>query len=357
MDTTGFGANSLQLVCDVTLKPKSYFLALLDRSYPPEYLYSMKQSADGGYEIFHAIAEVGERLSLMCQRNECGLVIMYSDGGSFSTVTVEIFRPTSGAGAVTLKAGSVLSTSVGMRQFVTTTDVVFGPSDVGPHQVLCQAIARGYEYNVRGQRTSKGQETLPGEIDIVEYPLQEPVYGDPTISVRQIQDAVGGTAAWLDGHGYDRGIFRDDNEPDDLYRIRVRTIPDTGTPGSIRRAAKDILEGAGIDWQFVETFDIGYQTCWDAPSSNPGTPTYQAIAPLHPRYDEDTFVYDDPRPPKPFKNRWLDDSELRGAFIVVVDVPMPPSPDQAAAIAAMYRKIQQIRLAGVVAIMDHFHSW
>lgn len=438
METTGFSLDTLQLVCDVQVKPKAYFLSLFDRIFPQEYLYPMKQSPEGGYEIFEAIAEVGARLSLMAQRNECGLVIVYSDGGSFAEVEVAFTRPAPTNGPVTIKAGTLLTTSSGGRQFSTLEDVVFVFH--GTITTRARAIAKGYEYNVRGPRTGAGGEVLPGEIDTIEAMIQDPPFADQSITVAQVADATGGSSAWLDGHGTNRGIRRETNETDDLYRLRVRTVPDTVTPGAVMRAASRILDPYGIRWEFVETFDIAYQTCWDAPSPNPGTPTYQTEMPNHPRYDDTVFVYDDPRGERPYRNRWLDDAEMRGCFIVVVDregtvettttteeevvttnvlgdlgfaigdpgtvqadyedangyhgypvmgSPANNSPDgviggppvvttqsttivhtitvvtvtyagdstRDALFASLYRNLQQIKLAGVAAILDYYHLW
>ena len=440
METTGFSLDTLQLVCDVQLRPKAHFLSLFDRIFPQEYLYPMKQSPAGGYEIFEAIAEVGERLSLMARRNECGLVIVYSDGGSFAEVEVAFIRPPPATGSVTIKQGTLVGTSSGGRQFSTLEDVVFADLESGTKIVRARAIARGYEYNVRGPRTSAGGEVLPGDIDTIEAMIQDPPYVDQSITVVQVADAVGGSSAWLDGHGVNRGIRRETNETDDLYRLRVRTVPDTVTPGAVMRAASRILDPYGIRWEFVETFDIAYQTCWDAPSPNPGTPSYQTTMPTHPRYDDTVFVYDDPRGERPFRNRWLDDAEMRGCFIVVVDregtiettttteeevittnvlgdlgfalgdpssvpadfedangyhgVPVIGSPSTSnpdgviggppvvttqtttivhtitvttitysgdstrdALFASLYRNLQQIKLAGVAAILDYYHIW
>jgi hypothetical protein len=357
MDTDDFTESTLLLTCDVGLKNAAYFLALLDRSFPFEYMYPKKQTDTGGYEIFKAMAAVGARLSLMCQRNECGLNIIFATGGAFATVAVQFLRPTGAAGSVTVRAGTVVSTSKGARQFETLTDAVFTGSALGPITVNAQAIARGYEYNVTGQRTSLGGEVLPGEIDTIDAMLQTPPYGDGSITVRQIADATGGEAAWLDGHGANRNMLRDTAEGDDLYRIRIRSVPDTVTPDAIIRAADNFLSPYGIDFELVETFDVAYQTCWDAPSPNVGTPTYQVTPPASIRYDHNTFVYDDPRDPNPFRNRWLDEYEKSGAFILVIDVTFPLSPTNQVVVTAMYRKLQTIKLAGVAAIMDWYHPW
>jgi hypothetical protein len=41
--------------------------------------------------------------------------------------------------------------------------------------------------------------------------------------------------------------------------------------------------------------------------------------------DTNLFTYDDPRPSYPFKNRWLDDQDMRAAFVVVLPQLAPIS--------------------------------
>jgi hypothetical protein len=129
------------------------------------------------------------------------------------------------------------------------------------------------------------------------------------MAVRQVADASGGAAPMLDGLGVDRGMPRIAGEGDPAYRLRLRTLPDTVSPGAVDRAVSSIFAPYGKAHDLVETFEMTYQTCWDAP----GDP----IA-ANPDYDPSLCCYDDPRDPVPFRNRWLDAVEHRAAFIVVV---------------------------------------
>ena len=305
---------------DLVADDQDYYLRLLDRVFPDNYLAQMKVNPNSGYEQFQAYAAIGERLSTAITRLGIDYIIGYSPGGQRATGTVEISRPTDAAGVITVKAGTVVTCSVGGQDFVTLIDWPFGATDLGPAEVPIEAIATGYEWNVRGQRTAANGETLAGEIDTFKRLVTDPPYGDITFIVEQINDITNGVAAMLDGLGSDRGMARTPGETTDQFRLRLHTLPDVVSPGAIKRVCHALLDPLGIAFQFIETGDIAYQTCWDAPSSNPGTPTYQPIAPANLAYDSDLFTYDDPRDDTdPYRNRWLDEVEMRGAFIIVLD--------------------------------------
>lgn len=151
-------------------------------------------------------------------------------------------------------------------------------------------------------------ETTPG-VSWQEYSAATDV-GDLTIQVTQSTPTGGGVDPALDQHGNDRGIPRGVGEPDDSYRGRIRAIPDNISPDAVNRALQQLLfpVGAGLGYQFIETWEVNYQTCWDSPRDPiPGSP-----------FDPNLFVYDDPTSPVPFRNRWLDLNDMRGGFIVTV---------------------------------------
>lgn len=276
-----------------------------------------------------------------------------------TTVTVGVAfapAPTPGGGdgylivspSVTVKAGTIVTTSQGGRDFVTTADAVFGSSTLVVTNVPATAVVSGYEFNVPGPVTTADRTVLPGDIDTVEFFYQNPVFGDQSIQVRQVTSATGGVDADLDQLGADRGIARQVGESDAQYRARVRSLPDTISPDAIQRSIAAVLVPFGSPaFDFEETWDPHYQTSWDMPSNNVGTPTFDLA-----HYDavfSNIFTYDDSRASPPFIDRWLDDVEARGAFIVVtpdlggLDVP---------AYAAMYDMLQAIKAAGVAAILE-----
>lgn len=297
---------------------QQHFLDLLDRAMG-DYLLPWKLNANSGYEIIKAFAEIGERLSLAVNRFEQGGLAIFAEGGLFSQVEVEFSRPTAAAGAFTLKAGTVVTTSTGDRRFYLLTDVVFGGAAVGPIAADVAALGVGFEWNVPGEINTAGGETLEGEIDTIFTLITDPAFADTTLTVSQVATASGGRSAQLDVVGYERGVERALAEPDDPYRLRIRTIPDTISPDAVKRFVHGVLDPWGLPFAFIEVFQSTYVTCWDAPSPNAGTPSYDGgVAPTSTQYDHTTFVFDDPRNPEPFRNRWLDGVEWRGAFIIVV---------------------------------------
>lgn len=215
---------------------------------------------------------------------------------------------------VTVKAGTVVSASIGGQQFVTTADVVFNPTDVGPFDVAVQAVAFGYEYNVPGKFTAaNGFDVIPGAIDTVTTLIEEPALGDISIQVSQNTATSGGADSALDAIGNDRGIVRQPGEAADRYRARLRTLPDTVSPNAVIRTVRALTYPIGIGFSHIETWQVSYQSCYDSPSVEfPNTD-----------FDPNLFVYDDPRPTLPFNNRWLDENDYRGGIIVVVGAAQP----------------------------------
>ncbi|NBX24421.1 MAG: hypothetical protein EBR52_10075, partial [Microbacteriaceae bacterium] len=127
-----------------------------------------------------------------------------------------------------------------------------------------------------------------------------------------------GRSADLDGLADNRGIYRTTAETDNALRLRIRSLPDVVSPNAIVRACNRILGPLGLPYDLIEVFEHRYQECYDAPSPNAGTPTWQLTPPTNPAYNNTTFVYDDPRPPDPWRNRYMDEVEYRGCFFVVV---------------------------------------
>lgn len=294
-------------------------LETLERIFPAEWWQPMKLAANAGYELLATFARVGERVAQSAHNVLVGLFAMHARGGQKARVMVELHRPTAAAGAVEVLAGTVVTTSRGDRRFVLLAGASFGALDLGPHQVEVEAQSAGWEWNVQGEVATAGGEVLPGEIDRVLTPVTDPAFGDPTIAVRQVAfPHVEGRAQMLDLTAGDRGVERDSGESDESLSTRARILPDTVSPAAIRRLLAELLGQRGIPYDFIEVHEHRYQECWDAPSPNVGTPTFASPMPTNPDYDHTTFVYDDPRDPDPFRNRWMDGTEWRGTFVVVV---------------------------------------
>jgi hypothetical protein len=298
----------------VIARTQQDFLDLLERLLPAGYLEPLKDPGPG-YELLQAFAAMYAKVSKGVEIAGQDAQILTAASGAKATGTVRLSRsaPHPDGIAVTVKVGSVVTTSVGGRDFATTVDVVFGPTDLGPFTVPVEAISVGYDWNVRGETVAASGELLPGDIDTVKVLVEVPDYGDVTIVVYQATPTAGGADAALDGLGGDRGMLRLNGESDDAYRSRQRTLPDTVSPAALRRAIAAILEPVHGSYDFIETFEQVYQACWDAPS------TVFAGSLFNPNL----FVFDDPRLSYPFCNRWLDENDFRGGVIVVVEALQP----------------------------------
>jgi hypothetical protein len=207
---------------------------------------------------------------------------------------------------VVVKANTVVTTSIGGRDFITMADQTFMPLDLGPFTVPIQSVAKGYEYNVPGQVIAADGEVLAGAVDTVKTLREIPDMGDLSIKVRQLVATTGGADGTLGSIGDDRGIIRLDGEPVDTYRIRIRSLPDTISPDAIYRTVLDLLRPVMADFTIIETWAMAYCTCWDGPAGQIDMSNY----------NPDLLAYDNPST-IPFQARWLDENDHRGGIIVV----------------------------------------
>lgn len=287
-----------------------YFLSLFERLLPYDYLYPLETTGPG-YELFHAFSKIGERLSLAVKRLDDGLYVITAPPASFTEVEVLLSRPLSSTSVgFTELAGTVIETRFGGRKFELLEDVIFGPLEAGPKPVRAKAFFPSYQWNVLGRQETPDGEELAGEISKVVSPFQRFAFSEPFIQVSQLEFASGGVPGFLEQLGLERGIPRVIGEGVEEYRSRLQSLPDTVSPAAMKRNLDLIWKPLLLDYSFIETWEITYQSCYDSPS----TPISGSLL------DPTTFVYDDPRPTTPFKNRWLDDIEFRGAFIVVLPV-------------------------------------
>lgn len=292
---------------------QSDFLALVERLLPEDYLQPLK-SPGPGYEIYMAHAAIGARVSLAIANYQAASYITTAPDGGYAEAPVLFSRPTADAGAVTVKAGTIVKTSVYGRSFALLADVTFGDTDLEQPGIV-RALYQGEQWNVPGPYTTASGEIVPGSIDTIVTWLLDPPFGDATLTVSQTSDAVGGISSVLNQHGADRGMPRNPGEAASAYRVRIRTLPDTVSPLAIQRYLQSVFSPFNESADFIESFDPNYQTAYDCPSPNAGTPTYSASIPAS--LNTNLFVYDDPSPLYPFRNRWLG-NDWRGGFIVVV---------------------------------------
>jgi hypothetical protein len=245
--------------CLETSYDQAYLLRLVERSYPQDYIFSIKNAPNGGYEVFQVAASVGARVSKAISELGCCAFLSTATGGVQAMGTIEFYRADATAGAYTISVGTVVRASKSGRDFRTTQAVSFtGIGDLGPLTAPIQAVATGYEYNVPGQVITAGAELLPGEIDTVwllktNFPLI-----DTALQVRQLVPTLGGKDACLDGLGDDVRIPRNNLEFDDVYRLRIYETPDTVSPEAITRGVNKFLTplGASVCLREVGTMNL-----------------------------------------------------------------------------------------------------
>jgi len=214
--------------------------------------------------------------------------------------------------AVTVKAGTVVTTGATSRDYTTDVDVLFSPTDLGPKAVTVTAISHGYEWNQPGPVTTADGTVLPGEIDTIRTLVEDPPLLDIGIQVRQTVAASGGVDASLESLGADRGIERGSGEQLERYRNRVRALPDTVSINAFARTIIDMLAPYGLGYELIEAYDIAFQTMWDG----------LAYTPAGSAYNPNLFAYDLPDE-GPFRARWLDINNMWGGVIVVVEASQP----------------------------------
>lgn len=297
--------------CPVTALSEQDFLDMFDRIFPQSWIGPLK-SPGPGYELLQAFAAVGARLSQAVANTGCDLFVGTANRGSLATGAVSVSRPAANTQDVTLKAGTVVRALRGQRDFVTTQDLLIPAASVGPLSVPVAAIARGYEWNRPGQATAADGTVLPGEIDSIWTLVEDPPAADLTLQVSQLDPTTGGRDPALEQLAMDVGLAAQGGESVEHLRQRIRALPDTVSPGALRRFLATDLSPYGVTATFIETWSLSYQTAWDAPDGPAGD-----------GYDPTLFVYDDPRSMNPFQNVWLDEIEMRGFVIIVVPQLLP----------------------------------
>lgn len=284
------------------IRSQAELLAMIDRVLDSDYINGLK--AGEGYEIVQAQAKEFARISLAIRNTGDGLFAAYASGGSFSTGIVELFRTSTVSPACTVLAGTIVQARGG-KLFRTIQDAVFGANDQGPYAVGVRSVFEEWQANTEGQTVTHGV-TVPGEIDTIRTLIQDPLYADPTIMVRQLAPTSGGKSPMLDLLARGNNLSRNSGESDDSLSYRIRNLPDNLTPGAIERMLRTILGPAGARWEYVEPIELDFQTVYDAPE------------------DSNVFTYDDPRPRYfPAVNWYADDREQWATFYAVVGKIQP----------------------------------
>jgi hypothetical protein len=294
------------------------FLAVAARFLPDGYLLPL-QIAGPGYELLQAHAAACARVSQAVCGLEAQTFARTASTASLATAQVLFSRPTALAGALTIKAGTVVVASATGRKFVLLSDLAVGALALSAGPVSVSAITPSAEFNnCRGPRTAADGSTIPGDIDEVFSLVTSPDYADPTITVSQVADASGGAADHLGQLGADLDQLRGTSEDLNAYRARLAQLPDSVSPAAVRRLlAVSFMAAYGTAYSaaMLEPWSTSFQTAWDVPTSGAmADPILNAVC-----------CYDDPRvpggpnvPASGFWGAWLCEDDLRGSVIVVV---------------------------------------
>lgn len=290
------------------------FLALADNVLPDWYLDPMKAAVgtDGsgvttgaGYELVQAFASMFSQASLAVGTMQVLATLTYSSGGQNALAAVQLYRTSLTSGTFTVKAGTIVKTSKTNRSYQVTQDVTFG-SNAYFVTVLVSSLGQDQDYNVKGPVVTADGTALPGEIDTMWLPILVPPYAEPALMVHQVADAYGGCAPVLDALGLDRGIERAAGESDTNYKKRARAVPDTISPGAIRRHLDAIFYPARLNYDAIETWQYKYNSCWDAPVGVTSGQFGNLV----------NLAFDDASTTR-FVPRWMDEIDHRSAFVLV----------------------------------------
>ncbi len=278
------------------VRSSAELLAMIDRVLDSDYISGLK--AGEGYEIIQAQAKEFARISQAIRVTGDGLFAAFASGGAFATGIVEFYRTSTVSPACVVLAGTIVQARGG-KLFRTVQDATFATNDQGPHAVGVRSVFQEWQANTEGQTTTPGGVVIPGEIDVIRTLIQNPLYADPTIMVRQLQPTAGGRSPMLDLLARGNNLTRNSGETDESLSYRTRNLPDNLVPGAIERMLRAMLGPYLARWEYVEPFDLEFQTVYDA--------------------EDNVFAFDDPRPRYLDAIDWVpDDRELWATFYVVV---------------------------------------
>lgn len=287
---------------------------LLDvaRRFLARYGEDLERIGKGGWDMLRAAAAVFSRVSLAIGRAEVQSYPSTATGPALASATLTFTRQNAGAGAFTLKAGSLVRASGSGALFRVDVDLPFGALEVGPLTVLATAVGYGEEFNAPGAYTSPAGDVMPGAIDTIDMAIQDPPFVERGLRVTNVDAAAGGDLGQIEIHGEDVDLGRIPGEADSHFAARIVSIADAVTPGAIRRHLQRFFATLGYvegdDWNLRETWEHRFTSFHDAP---------EVSFPLYPDYDPSLGVYDDPRPGV-IHGRWLDGGHLEAAGLLEV---------------------------------------
>lgn len=313
--------------CPTEAKTPENLVDVLRRFLPQEYLQPMEPPRVGapgapGWETILAASQTMSRVSVAAERLGCGLFFLTAPSGVVSTATVRLTRSSTTTGAFTVKAGSIIVGTLG-RLFVVAQDTAFGGGLTADVQVV--STVQSYFLNTDAPAPT----TVPMDtVWNIGALVLDPAYADTTIQVSAVDEAHDGTTPFLELLGADRGLTQYPGESDEAFRLRCRTLPDTVTPGAIERMLARVFTSPTQSYEYHDLWAVDFQTGYDVPMD---------VAPV-------VFVYDDPRPFPPSRNRYLPPNYLKAFVVSLAD---SAGPIDNATYGAFTDQLQAIKAAGV----------
>jgi len=98
-----------------------------------------------------------------------------------------------------------------------------------------------------GEAVVDGPQLISGPMEVEVLP-----WVDLGLEVSQPDPLAGGTHAWLDAIGEERGQVRAANETDEEFRLRLNQLPDVVSPAAIIRIIERALSPDCVTWRFQE---------------------------------------------------------------------------------------------------------
>lgn len=201
------------------------FIDLLQRNLEPHWIEGLLADPSSS-SVFEGLIAVMLRIQDSIDENiGIGSFILTAPGSSPAASTVRLERP-SGAEVVIDTTFRFLD----QRGAIWVPSASFTiPASGGAQSVdiPIQTVRRGYYLNSFEPLTYRILDVLP----------------DPNlIAVAGIDPAEGGKTAFLDQHGNERRLYRQESEDDQIYRNRIRFIEDAVSPTAIAEAIIQILD-------------------------------------------------------------------------------------------------------------------
>lgn len=277
----------------------------------------LERAGKGGWDLIRAAAAMWARVSDAIANCDAQSYPSLATGPALATVALEFSRPNAAAGAVTIKAGSLVRASRTGAMFRLVADVVFSSVAVGPISGVGLAIGYGEEWNVLGRYVAPDGGVLPGEVDTIDLPLLSPPAADWTLLVTNPDPGEGGQLGILDVHGADVNVHRIPGENDANYALRIVNVADAVSPRAVRDQVRRFMDAIGYgpdDWYLVENWSHTLAGFYDAP---------EAAFTFHPDYDPTLAACDDPRTHTRIRGIWLDMPNAEAAGIL--EIRDPPS--------------------------------